>query len=152
MLTSRLVRVWSHTRPAGSVCWRARPTPAVGRDCVSYSPRRLATGPADAKPHQEGFFAPAEFSPHACCLIGWAWNEQVWPWRATRVKKAGRARTHARGGGGRVLCACVATSHLFIPERTVTNGGLLASAYLSLSRWSWKWLAGSLRTERRMWL
>lgn len=86
MLARGLPRALSTARRHGGVCWRAGPKASPGTACDPIV-RRLAT--VKATPLQEGFFAPAEFSPHTRCLIGWVWNEQIWPWKAAKAKKAG---------------------------------------------------------------
>ena len=56
--------------------------------CNPYSPRWLTSvGAAVGKPRKEGFIAPAEFTPHTRCLVGWVWDENIWPWKAVKAKK-----------------------------------------------------------------
>ena len=39
-------------------------------------------------PKQDGFYAPAEWSNHSCCLIAWPWRTDVWPYGASRAREA----------------------------------------------------------------
>ena len=46
-----------------------------------------SVGAAVGKPSKEGFVAPAEFTLHTRCLVGWVWDEEIWPWKAVKAKK-----------------------------------------------------------------
>ncbi len=41
---------------------------------ISWTSKSMSTTPVE-----DGFRAPAEWGPHAACLVGWPWRGDLWP-------------------------------------------------------------------------
>ncbi len=49
---------------------------------------RMSASESTTRPLRDGFCAPAEWEPHAFCLIGWPWRRDIWPEDGKRARPA----------------------------------------------------------------